>query len=175
MARSGYGREDSGTSYDNNRLNRKKWLTKEIYSLIKERKLLVKRLLREKNACLLKDVRKLRNLINVKVEKAKADYIRNLLVATKTDPKKFWRNIKYIIDGEEVSSENVCFKDLNTGLSIDDSLVPNFLNDFFANIAERVCDPLSSKVFVPDDVPLSRMFFIPPEQFEIIYVQKKSM
>ena len=96
------------------RLNRKKWLTKEIYSLIRDRKLLVKRIKRDRNANLLNELRILRNTINAKVEKAKADYIRNLLNITKKDPNKFWRNIKDLINGEKVDTDYVTFKDPST-------------------------------------------------------------
>ena len=47
-------------------------------------------------------------------------------------------------------------------------MVPNFLNEYFANISDRVCDPMLSKPFVPSDIPPSRLFFVPPEQFEIM-------
>ena len=143
--------------------SRVNYLLKKFTALLEKRKLLVKRFLRERNACLLNDIRRLRNVINANVEKAKSECIRTLLGATKNDPKRFWRNIKSMINGETVGTEHVIFKDPNTGLTIYDSMVPNLLNDYFANISERVCDPLHSKVFVPDDVPPSRMFFfIPP-------------
>ena len=144
------------------------WLTKEIYSLIRDRKLLVKRIKRDRNANFLNELRILRNTINAKVEKAKADYIRNLLNITKKDPKKFWRNIKDLINGEKVDTDYVTFKDPSTGLNVVDIMVPNFLNEYFANISDRVCDPMLSKPFVPSDIPPSSLFFVPPEQFEIM-------
>ena len=40
--------------------------------------------------------------------------------------------------------------------------------EYFANISDRVCDPASSKPFIPDNIPISRFFFNPPEQYEIM-------
>ena len=155
------------------RLSRKKWLTKEIYSLIRDRKILVKQYFREKLPILLKYIRKARNVINAKVEKAKSEYIRNLLGSTKKEPKKFLRNIKNLIDGDKVDTEHVIFKNPLTGVEVPDNDVPNFLNEYFANISDRVCDPLLSKVYIPGDIRPTSLFFVPPEQYEImIYAEE---
>ena len=155
------------------RLYRKKWITKEIYSLIRNRKLLVRRYYRERSPSILEEIRKARNIINAKIERAKSEYIRNLLGSTKKEPKKFWRNIKNLIDGENADTQHVIFKNPLTGVDVPDSEVPNFLNEYFANISDRVCDPMLSKVYIPGDIRRTSMFFNPPEQYEImIYAEE---
>ena len=149
---------------------KKKSITKEIYSLIRERKILVKSLRYNRDPTVLNEIRKLRNKINAKIEKAKSDYIRNILGLTKKDPKRFWRNIKSVIDGTEENIETVTFKDPVTGTDIPDSVVPNFLNDYFANISERVCDQESFLPYIgPQNIIAESKFaFMPPEQYQIM-------
>ena len=81
-------------------------------------------------------------------------------------PKKFWRNIKGLLENKE-DCDVVAFKEPSTGMLIDDNNVPNFLNDFFANISDRVCDAERAKVFIPGPACNSNFLFIPPEQYEI--------
>ena len=150
------------------RLVKKKWLTKEIYALIREKRCLIKRFLNTRNPAVLEEIRKARNVLKSTIDKAKSNYIRNLLGATKKDPKKFWRNIKTLINNNGDNPERVVFRDPNTGDNISEDAVPNFLNQFFANISERVCDPAISKAYVPEDIPPSQFFFTPPEQYEIM-------
>ena len=150
------------------RVVKKKWMTKEIYTLIRERKCLVKRFLRDKDPLILSEIRKLRNKVNATVERAKSDYIRNVLGATRKDPRKFWRNIKGLLNNSNDNGEHVSFKDPNNGMIIDDNQVPDFLNDFFANISSRVCDAGSARPFIPGVNVDTKFFFSPPEQYEIM-------
>ena len=92
---------------------------------------------------------------------------------TKKDPKKFWRNIKSIIDRKNDSDENVIFRDPISGSVIDNIEVPNFLNEYFANISDRVCDQGSAKPFHPDVIGESIFFFRPPEQYEIMILAEE--
>ena len=85
--------------------------------------------------------------MNSKIENTKTDYIKNLLVITKKGPKKCWRNIKELLGKCDDNVERVIFKDPNTGLCFDEDRVPVFLNEYFANISERVCDSASAKVY----------------------------
>ena len=56
---------------------------------MRERKFLVKHYNSNKDPQLVTDIRKIRNKSNTSVEKAKSEYVRNILGATKKDPNKF--------------------------------------------------------------------------------------
>ena len=72
------------------------------------------------------------------VNKAKTDYILRSLQINIKKTKKFWKVIKELIDGDEcVDITSYFFKDPLTGSNIVKDETPDFLNHFFANIAER--------------------------------------
>ena len=152
------------------RVNKKKWINKDIYGFIRERKCLVKDYRRAGNPDTLNRMRLLRNRINSAVDKAKSVYIRNLLGATRRDQKKFWRNIKSLIDNDDIDVEHVRFKDPNDGDLVAQENVPDFLNSYFANISKRVCVPGQSRPFHTNlNSKANTVFaFSPPEQYEIM-------
>ena len=86
---------------------------------------------------------------------------------TRRDPRQFWRNIKSIIDDDDVNIEHVTFKDPTTGHIIDDLEVPNFVNRFLAEIAGRTCDVNDAKPYRKGNQVDSRFYFVPPEIYEI--------
>ena len=47
-------------------------------------------------------------------------------------------------------------------------IVPDFLNNFFANISERVCEQRDARPFVPGHTVGTKFVFSPPEMYEII-------
>ena len=69
--------------------------------------------------------------------------------------------------------DRVSFKDPNTGNIMNDEQVPDFLNEFFANISNRVCDIDSARNFIPGPACDSKFFFIPPEQYEIMFLAEE--
>ena len=102
-----------------------------------------------KDPSFLHDIRKSRNCINDTIEKVKFDYIKNILFVTWKDPKKFWRNIKKLTEGDNDGINDNVFVDPDTGDVIGHDETPDFLNDFFANISHRLCNDN----FVEDHVP----------------------
>ena len=143
-------------------------MTTDIFNLIRESRLLCKKYRIKRDPKLLSELRNLRNKVNSAVERAKIDYIKNLLKLTSKDPKRFWRNIKTIIEKENISVESMVFKDCDTGEDINQEEACNYVNDYFANIAERVCKPENTLDFVPGDFVDTRFEFFPPELYEIM-------
>ena len=76
------------------------------------------------------------------------DYVKHLLTATRKDPKKFWRNIKTMINGDNNANLENVFINPDTGKDISYEETPSFLNNYFAQIANRVCR---------DNCPLNNM------------------
>ena len=146
----------------------KKWLTAEIYSLIRVRKRLLKNYRDSRNPALLDQIRRARNVLNTKVSKAKETYISNLLNCNRKNQRKFWRVIKSVIDKEECDNNFISFKDPETGQVIDDDNACDFVNTFFASIADCVCKPEDTLPYIPCDRIESVFNFMPPEIFEIM-------
>ena len=151
------------------RVDKKKWLTKEIYSLIRTRKRLVKQYRTNKDTELLNDIRIARNRVNSAIDSAKIDYVKHLLTATRKDPKKFWRNIKTMLNVDNNANLENVFINPDTGKDISYEETPSFLNNYFAQIANRVCRDNFSRDYVPMDKVDSTFVFMPPEQYEIMF------
>ena len=100
------------------RTPRKEWLTPDIYTLIRERKRMLKNYQASLDPNLFCQLRILRNKIYASIDKAKMNYVKNVLKATRKDPKRFWRNLKSIIEGHDCCDSNISFKDPDTGLDI---------------------------------------------------------
>ena len=112
------------------------WLTPAIYRAIREKKTLVKRYKLDKGPEILKELRVKRNFVNALIDKAKADFIKLTLHSSKKTPKKFWKIIKTLIDNEDCADvTSFTFNYLDRNENVPRELVPDFLNDYFANVA----------------------------------------
>ena len=116
----------------------KPWLTPEIYRAIRYR---------ESCLNLFRDTRhqkyyiaacKTRNNINVLTDNAKSNYFRNVLNNNKRNPKKFWRIIKNFTDNNQNNNMTPDFVDPHTTTSVSQNDIPDFLNQYFVNISERL-------------------------------------
>ena len=150
------------------RTPRKKWLNGEIFTLIRERKCLIKRWKLSKDSSILTEVCRVRNRVNSAIDNAKIQYVNNLLGATRKDPKRFWRNIKSIIDDDNTITDHVTFKDPASGRDIETNDAANFVNKFFAEISDRTCDINDAKPFTVGNRVDTRLYFVPPERYEIM-------
>ena len=146
---------------------KKKWLTQEIYVLIRERKCLVKRYNMGKDQNLLMDIRRLRNNINACIENEKSEYIKNILGRTKGNPKKFWRTIKSLYEDTDPSDTYVPFKNQESGCVLDNTTAPDYVNNFFANIAGKVCNPVDARPYVTGD-RIDNMFLSLHENWDLL-------
>ena len=107
----------------------------------------------------------------MKIDEAKSVYMTQSLQRNCKKPKKFWRIIKSMIDQSDAwDIEAVQFIDSRTGNTVPDGDKPQFLNEFFAGIAERTCD--FTKIIYPvleNDVEV-RFDFRPPELDNLMYL-----
>ena len=76
----------------------------------------------------------LRNRCNTIVQNAKATYIKNSLLRTTGDPKKFWKSINNLLKGPKTDVVAHEFIDSVTGEIIEQSFVCDYLNEFYANV-----------------------------------------
>ena len=147
------------------------WLTPVIFNHIHEKRNMVKKYKATRDQDLLREVRVLRNILNSEIDRAKSKYIMENLHRNCKNPKKFWQIINDFIK-PDINSDisNVNFIDPVTGISIAPGNIPNYLNDYFVNIAEKTCD--FAKVKYPTlNVNRDMNFkFEPPELDDIIYI-----
>ena len=148
------------------------WITPEIFNMIKEKQELVRSYKIQRDPDILNRMRVLHNELNTKIDKAKAVYIENKLHLYGKHPKKFWRIINSMIKQDSNSNiSNYEFKS-HTGENVPKEDIPNFLNDFFATIAQKTSD--NSKVIHEMknlDVPV-QFDFEPPTLLELEYIVK---
>ena len=94
----------------------KPWITPEIYTCIRERKRMFKMYRTTKDPALLRNLRLLRNELNAIIDKAKMTHVKNLLNSTRKDPKRFWRNIKSVIENMLIIMEILVLRIRTLGL-----------------------------------------------------------
>ena len=147
------------------------WLTPDIFNQIHDKRNLVKRYKQTGDQVLLREIRILRNNLNAKIDKAKSKYIIENLRRNCKNPKKFWRIINDFIHPDNTSDPStVNFIDLISGDPIDQKEVPNYLNNFFANIAEKTCDHTKVKYPIREGNQDIHFDFEPPELGDLMYI-----
>ena len=75
---------------------------------------------------------RLRNWANNAVKSAKSDFINRELDDNKSDPKKFWQNIREVLPA--LKAGNIDIKNPIIGELLDRDMQALVINDFFANI-----------------------------------------
>ena len=149
------------------------WITPDIFNMINQKRALTRQYKSTRSQNDLQELRILRNKLNTSVDKAKSTYITENLYRNCKNPKKFWRIIKDLIEPSTgCDIEAVTFINPLTGQHVIDEDKPNFLNEFFARIAEKTCD--LSKVIYPEiDLDIEVGFdFQPPELDDLIHLIK---
>ena len=56
-------------------------------------------------------------------------YVKNLLYINRKDPRKFWRNIKSVIENANIDFEDITFKHPDSGIDISKDQASNFINE----------------------------------------------
>ena len=102
---------------------------------MKERDRLLKVYQRTKQERDKKEMRKFRNLVNISIKNARADFVKDQLETHKDDPKKFWKELNTLIPNSKAASSQ-CFNNIKDDSKniIPQNLLPNHVNTFFANI-----------------------------------------
>ena len=114
-------------------------LTNDLINLMKERDRLLKIYQRTKQESDKKEMRKIRNLVNISIKNARADFVKDQLETHKDDPKKFWKELNTLIANNKTSSSQ-CFNNIKDDSKniIPQNVLPNHVNTFFANIGVQL-------------------------------------
>ena len=113
------------------------WLTQEIFKAMREKKILIKRYKLSRDNDLLRQLRIKRNEVNSMIDRAKTEFITTSLNRTVSNPKKFWKLIKCLIDKDDIADiTSYSFRNQHAD-PVEKSDIPDFLNNYFVNIAER--------------------------------------
>ena len=91
--------------------NRPSWLTNDLINLMKERDKLLKVYQKTKQENDKKETRKVRNLVNISIKNACADFVKHQLETHKDDPKKFWKELNTLIPNGKTKSTQ-CFNNI---------------------------------------------------------------
>ena len=114
------------------------WITNELIAIMKERDNRLKDYLKVKTEDNKKRMRKARNLANVSVKLARAEYIKDQLHTFRNDPKKFWKKIADIIPNSKTNNSNFSnIHDDNNNLISPDNLA-SYVNCFFSDIGIKL-------------------------------------
>ena len=115
------------------------WLTNDIILLMKERDRCLRKYAKSKLEKDKIDMRKIRNLVNISVKNARAEYIKEKLETHKNDPKKFWKHISTIIPSNKANSQPnfTNIKDDNNDL-IGQDILADHVNYYFSNIGLKL-------------------------------------
>ena len=119
--------------------SRPNWLTNDLINLMKERDRLLKIYQRTKQESDKKEMRKIRNLVNISIKNARADFVKDQLETHKDDPNKFWKELNTLIANNKTSSSQ-CFNNIKDDSKniIPQNVLPNHVNTFFANIGVQL-------------------------------------
>ena len=124
--------------------NRPAWISNDLINLMKERDRSLQTYLGTRLEIDKKEMRKMRNLVNITVKKARADYVRNQLEIHKNDSKKFWKELNSIIPNKKSTAQNFNnIKDDNQDI-IPCDILPSIVNSYFANIGLELDKKLPS-------------------------------
>ena len=121
------------------------WLTPYIYRTMRERDRIIKLFKLTRFQEYLIQARRLRNIVNSLICKAKCQYIKQQLSQNSRNPKKFWRIIKDMISPNMDMTANARFIDQTTKEYVDIGSEANFLNDYYSNIVRNLNIPPSDE------------------------------
>ena len=119
------------------------WVNADIIKAVKERRQYLRIYKRTKNQFIWDICKYLRNRCNSMIQGAKATYIKNILLRTTNDPRKFWKSINNLLKGPKKEIIAHEFLDANTGEVINETDICDFLNNYYVNIgaANKVIEP----------------------------------
>ena len=149
------------------------WITPDIFNSIKAKQDLIRIYKATKTHDTLNRMRVLRNELNSKIDKAKAAYIVNKLHLYGKHPKKFWRIINDMIKHTNAADISTMEFKNSQGIKVTKDEIPDFMNNYFATIAERTSDP-NKVVYVNRQNDVHVQFdFEPPTVIELEFIVKE--
>ena len=122
------------------------WITPNIIYYINQRNRM-SNIFRKTGSPLMFELLKfLRNKVTTLIRNAKSMFIQENLDVNRNNPKKFWRILRSVFIGDDVSNVEIDFIDPNMNLHVPCDNAPNFLNDYFINIGSRNAHPVHNNV-----------------------------
>ena len=122
---------------------REPWMNKDIMEKIIDKD---KALKKAKNSNKKEDwdiAKYLRNSTGKFVEEAKINYMNDNLESSYRDPKQFWRNIFSILPSKKQKQKSKIHLKNSDNTIMEDSLVADYINDFFTNIGPDLAKNLN--------------------------------
>ena len=123
---------------------REKWMNKDLMELIIDKD---KALKKAKTTRKIDDwiiAKKIRNSTGKLIDMAKKNYFEDEYLASKGDPKRFWRNINSIIPNSKSKPSHINLINENKE-DIDPDKVSDYINTFFTNIGPNLASKYSEK------------------------------
>ena len=100
------------------------------------------------------EYKRLRNMTDALIKKAKKDFVKIKIKENKSCPKKLWKTLKNLGIPTKVNeaSSNIGLKNEDDDVCFDSDFVANKFNRYFCNIAEKLVDKLPSRTYREDRV-----------------------
>ena len=137
----------SDTLYPNKvfNINQQKdpWINDEIMHLIIEKDALLLQAKIENTNEAWRIARQAKNRTKFFITRAKSHFIQNSLENNLNDSKKFWREINKILPNKKSGMSTINLKDQTTKIEISDKELPNYINDFFADIGPNLAKKIT--------------------------------
>ena len=114
------------------------WINDEIMHLIIEKDALLLQAKIENTDEAWRIARQTKNRAKNYINRAKSYYIQNALQNNQNDSKKFWRNINKILPNNKSNVTKINLKNQTTRDNIKDNDLPDFINNFFADIGPNL-------------------------------------
>jgi hypothetical protein len=125
------------------------WFSGEILHLISQRDKAWVNFRKCKNDSSFSDYKRLRNLTQFAIKKAKRDYIKNEIAENQNAPKALWKTLKNIGMPSKTKggSTNIGLKDERDEVCFETEFVANKFNKFFCGVASKLVAKLRKKDF----------------------------
>ena len=124
--------------------NKPVWISNDLINIMKERDRCLQTYLSTRLEAYKKEMRRMRNIVNISVKNARADYVKDQLETHKNDSKKFWKELNNIIPNKKSSTQNFnSIKDDHQDV-IPGDILPSIVDNYFANIGIELDKKLPS-------------------------------
>ena len=114
-----------------------KWMSDDLIELMKNRDISLKQYLKTKTEGNKKEMRRMRNMVNVAIRNARNEYVKGQLEIHQKNPKKFWKQITDILPSK---TDNQNFDNIknDNNETIPKEELSNYINTFFATIGRKL-------------------------------------
>ena len=124
--------------------NKPKWLNNDLLVLMRKRDAMYREARRKKDPILWRKAKFLQNRVEMSIKRYKKEKIEGELIRNRTNPKKFWANIREIWPKDSLSNVHTLLDDNGDLINTDWELV-NHINEYFANIGNKLANEIKNK------------------------------